>query len=121
MATFMASRQLLTILGVMLAFMVCSCVTYYATWSYAWSNAKATARIGAEPLHIKVVSVVKDVPAGTELDFNCIDERYETLDHVAVDAYGFVAECIGRKTKWALPKGSYVSRHDLLPQSGVKP
>lgn len=112
----MAAKQLLTILGVMLAFLVCSCVTYYAAWNNVWSNAKATAPIGAEPLRIKVVTVVKDIAAGGEIDFNSVDERYETLEHIAVDSFGFAAECIGRKTKWSLPKGSHVARHDLLPE-----
>lgn len=112
----MASRQLLTILGVMAAFIALSGAAYYASWTTVWNNAMATRPIGSEPLHIKVVTVVKPIAAGAEIDFNSVDERYVTLEHVSYDSYGFVSECIGRKAKWALPAGTYVSRHDVLPQ-----
>lgn len=112
----MASRQLLTILGVMAAFLVLSGASYYASWISVWNSAGATKPIGAEPLHIKVVSVVKPIAAGAEIDFNNVDERYVTQEHVSYDSFGFVSECIGRRAKWALPGGSYVSRHDVLPQ-----
>jgi flagella basal body P-ring formation protein FlgA len=111
----MAAKQLLVILGVMLAFLACTGATYYWAWFNVWSADRHGPAIGAEPLKIKLVAVTKDIPAGTEIGPTNVDEHYETVDHIALDAFSFASDCIGRKTKWALKKGQYVAKHDILP------
>jgi hypothetical protein len=33
-----------------------------------------------------------------------------------LDAYSFASEVLGRKCKWTLHKGDYISRHDVQPE-----
>jgi len=111
-----AAKQLGLIFGVILAFMLCTGLAYYWAWHNVWNSFQTAPAIGAEPLKIKLVTVVSDIPAGAEITTNSVDERYETTKHVALDAFGFASECLGRKTKWAMKKGEYIAKHDLLPQ-----
>ena len=111
----MAGKQLLVILGVMFAFLACIGATYYWAWFNVWHAAQEGPAIGAEPLKIKLVAATKDIPAGAEIDATCVDEHYETVDHIALDAFSFASDCIGRKAKWALKKGQHLAKHDILP------
>jgi flagella basal body P-ring formation protein FlgA len=111
----MAAKQLLVILGVMFAFLACTSATYYWGWFNVWHSEQQSPAIGAEPLRIKLVALTKDIPAGAEIDSSNIDERYETVDHIALDAFSFASDCIGRKAKWALAKGHHLAKHDILP------
>jgi flagella basal body P-ring formation protein FlgA len=111
----MAGKQLLVIMGVMAAFLVCTGATYYWAWFNVWSADQHGPAIGAEPLKIKLVAVTKDIPAGAEIDATSVDEHYETVDHIALDAFSFASECIGCKTKWAVKKGQYLAKHDIRP------
>lgn len=112
----MAGKQLGLIIGVMVVFLVCTGITYYIAWLNVWTSFQKDPQIGGEPLKIKLVVVTKDIPANTQIDTSNTDERYETVNHVAADAFGFASECIGHKTKWAMKKGQFVARHDLLPE-----
>lgn len=98
-----------------MAFLVCTGATYYWAWFNVWSADQHGPAIGAEPLKIKLVAVTKDIPAGAEIDATNVDEHYETVDHIALDAFSFASDCIGRKTKWVLKKGQYLAKHDILP------
>jgi hypothetical protein len=111
-----AAKQLGLIIGVMVAFLVCTGAAYYLAWHNVWTSFQGGPQIGAEPLKIKLVVITKDIPAGTQIDTVNADERYETVEHVAIDAYGFASECLGRKTKWPMKKGQFLARHDLLPE-----
>lgn len=113
----LAGRQLGLILGVMATILASTAIAYFWAWQNVWNSFQASPAIGAEPLEIKIVAVVKDIPAGGEITMDNVDERHETLKHVAFDAFGFASECLGRKTKWPIKKGAYLSKHDVLPEN----
>jgi Flp pilus assembly protein CpaB len=93
----MAGKQLLVILGVMFAFLVCTSARIIGLGSMSGVLISTGPAIGAEPLKIKLVAVTKDIPAGAEIDANSVDEHYETVDHIALDAFSFASDCIGCK------------------------
>ena len=111
----MAAKQVVVILSVMFAFLACTGATYYWAWFNVWHAAQEGPAIGAEPLKIKLVAATKDIAAGSEIAASDIDEHYETVDHIALDAYSFASDCIGRKAKWTLKKGQHLAKHDTLP------
>ncbi len=97
--------------------MLCTGLAYYWAWQNVWNSSRRAPAIGSEPLEIKLVAATKDIPAGSEIGPANVEERRETTNHVALDAFGFASECIGRKTKWLVKKGEYLAKHDILPQN----
>jgi flagella basal body P-ring formation protein FlgA len=65
---------------------------------------------------MQLVIVVKEIAAGQLIDGQNTEERREVLPNVTLDAYSFASEVLGRKAKWALHRGDYISRHDVQPQ-----
>jgi len=102
----------------MVTILACTGLAYFLSWQNVWHSYQASPAIGAEPLEIKLVTVTENIPAGGEISMTNVDERHETVSRVALDAFGFASECLGRKTKWAIKKGEFIARHDLLPEQG---
>jgi hypothetical protein len=110
-----AQKHLVAIFGAIFGFLLIIGVGYYLGYSSTWDNYRRQPKIGAEPIKMKLVMVVKDIPAGQAIDDASIEERHELLPAVSLDAYSFASEVLGRKCKWTLNKGQYISRHDVLP------
>jgi hypothetical protein len=110
-------KNLLVIFGIIFVSIFVTGVGYYAGYSFTWQDYKQKPLIGAAPLKMKLVFVKREIAANQQIDYESVDERHEVLSNIAADAYGFTSEVMGRKAKWALKPGQYVSRHDVLPES----
>lgn len=116
MATSNSSRQIAVTFGAIFVFLGAAALGYYLGWSNTWAQFRQLPLIGADKLEPQLVVVVKEIPPGGEIAFENIEERKVKVDRLAGDSLGFAAECMGRKVKWGLKKGDYVSLHDLLPR-----
>lgn len=110
------NAQALAMFGVIGAFMLVGGAGYFAGYQSVWIAYANKPRIGAEPLRIKLVEVVSDIASGAKIDYDAVEEKYATLDHISLDSYGFAADCLGKTAKWDLKKGQYIARHDVLPE-----
>lgn len=117
----MGRKHLFVIFGAISSFLLITGIGYYVGYAATWEQFLRQPKIGAEPLDIKIVCVVKDIAPGQEIAVDSIDERHETRLNVALDAYSFSSDVLGRKLKWTLHKGDYISRHDLEPRSPESP
>lgn len=112
-----SSKQLMITMGALGAFIVTTGVGYYVGFSQTWNAFKSQPLIGDAPIELQVVKVLKDIPAYGRIDGDEVEEARMLVPGVYSDFYGFVSDCAGRQTKWTLKKGTYVSRHDLVPAS----
>jgi len=112
-----SSKQLMITMGALGAFIVTTGVGYYVGFSQTWNAFKSQPLIGDAPIELQVVKVLKDIPAYGRIDGDTVEEARMLVPGVYSDFYGFVSDCAGRQTKWTLKKGTYVSRHDLVPAS----
>jgi len=112
-----SSKQLMITMGALGAFIVTTGVGYYVGFSQTWNAFKSQPLIGDAPIELQVVKVLKDIPAYGRIDGGTVEEARMLVPGVYSDFYGFVSDCAGRQTKWTLKKGTYVSRHDLVPAS----
>jgi hypothetical protein len=113
-------KHLIIIFGSIFGFLLVIGIGYYIGYVSTWEHAKHQPKIGAEPLDMKLVFVVKEIAPGQEIDGSNVEERREVMPTVALDAYSFASEALGRKAKWTLHKGDYVSRHDVQPVAKAK-
>lgn len=110
-----AYTQAGAIFFVIAVFLCFTTLGYYVGWQKAWNDYSARPKIGAEPIKMRVVRLSTDVNSGQAIEYSMLNEEYETLPQVSLDAYNFAADCYGVKAKWALKKGAILSRHDILP------
>lgn len=115
MGTGNSSKQVAVTFGAIFVFFGLTGLGYYLGWSTTWTEFRQRPQIGADKLEPQLVVVVKDIADGGEVTFDNVEERRMKLDRVSSDCLGFAADCMGRKLKWALKKGTYVSLHDLKP------
>jgi hypothetical protein len=108
-------KHLVIIFGAIAGFLLVTGIGYYIGYVSTWDNFSHQPKIGAEPLKMKLVFVSREIAAGQEIDIESVDERHEVMPSVALDAYSFASEVLGRKAKWPLHKGDYISRHDVQP------
>ncbi|MBU6450475.1 MAG: hypothetical protein KGS72_01760 [Cyanobacteria bacterium REEB67] len=108
-------KNLVRIFGSIAGFLIVTGIGYYAGYVFTWQDFRQQPKIGAAPLKMQLVFVKKDIAAGQEIDYESVEQKHEVLSNIAYDAYSFPEEVLGRKTKWGLHKGEYVSRHDVQP------
>lgn len=116
----MGQKHLVVIFGSIATFLLITGIGYFIGYTYTWDQFKRQPKIGAEPLKMKLVLVVKDLAAGDVIDYNSVEERRDLKTNVALDAFSFSSDLLGRKAKWPLHKGDYISRHDLLPAEAAE-
>jgi flagella basal body P-ring formation protein FlgA len=113
-------KHLIIIFGSIFSFLLIISIGYYIGYVYTWEQFRHQPKIGAEARKMKLVFVAKEIAPGQEIDFNSVEERHDVRPSIAIDAYSFASEVLGRKAKWTLHKGDYISRHDLQPVSKGK-
>lgn len=114
----MGQKHLVIIFGSILGFLVITGIGYFIGYVYTWNDFRQKPKIGAEPLKMKLVFAIKDIAAGQVIDYGSVEEKHDLKTNVALDAFNFSSDMLGRKAKWAIHKGDYISRHDLLPEDG---
>ena len=110
-----SSKQLMITMGALGTFIVTTGVGYYVGISQTWNAFKTQPLIGGAPIELQEVKVLKDIPAYGRIDGDIVEDARMYVPGVYSDFYGFVSDCAGRQVKWTLKKGTYVSRHDLMP------
>lgn len=113
----MGRKHLFAIFGSIFGFLLVTGIGYFIGYAYTWDQFRQRPKIGAEPLKMKLVFAVSDIAPGQQIDFNSVEERHDLRPNVALDAFSFTSDMLGRRAKWPIAKGSYISRHDLLPQA----
>lgn len=115
-----STSQMGIIFGCIVLFIASTAIGYYFGWSVTWADRRSRPLIGKAPLTLQLVKVVKSVPAQSTIEYENIEEVRQQVPAVSGDFVGFAADCMGRRVKWTLPKGSYVTKHDLMPKESAK-
>lgn len=111
-----STSQMGIIFGCIILFVASTAIGYYFGWAHTWADRRNRPLIGKAPLTLQLVKVVKAVPAQSEIQYENVEEVRQQMPAVSGDFVGFAADCMGRQVKWTLPKGSYVTKHDLMPR-----
>lgn len=70
----------------------------------------------ANSVKSKVVYVVRDVPEGTSIGMEALEERELEVSKIPVDSITAASLAAGRITKYGVVAGQILSQHDLAPQ-----
>ena len=66
----------------------------------------------------KVVYAVKNIPQGTVIAPEALEEREVEIMRTPEDALTSSSLCVGRKAKYPIGAGQIVGQYDLAPQNG---
>jgi pilus assembly protein CpaB len=64
----------------------------------------------------KVVYILKDIPEGSQITSDALEEKDVELSRAPMDSVASSAMAIGRTAKFGMQAGQIVSTHDLAPQ-----
>lgn len=67
----------------------------------------------------KIVYVIKDVPEGTTIGMEALEERELEVSKIPVDSIPSASLAAGRSTKYGVVSGQILSQHDLAPQGAT--
>lgn len=67
----------------------------------------------------KIVYVIKDVPEGTTIGMEALEERELEVSKIPVDSIPSASLAAGRSTKYGVVSGQILSQHDLAPQGAA--